>query len=120
MGPDVTGRGVRSVEIEFPNGAARAVFAGPRLSAERLLQALDLTDPRPVLLVIGGAESMDPALEPRLERLLERGALEAADDTGATLLDGGTASGIMATLGRAAAAGDASISARRRRARRAR
>jgi len=35
--------------------------------------------------------------------LLERGAIRSANEAGATVLDGGTASGVMASLGRAAA-----------------
>ena len=100
----------RVIPIEFGDDRrAQAVFAGPRLTATTLLQALGLTDPRPVLLVIGGAATMDPAVEPRLERLLERGAIRAAGETGATVLDGGTASGVMAVLGNAAAASDAIV-----------
>ena len=106
---EATARGVKTVAIDFSNGnVAQAAFAGPRLSADALRAAIGLTAPRPVLLVIGGAESLDPAVETRLERLFERGAVRAAGETGATLLDGGTESGVMAALGRAAATSDAS------------
>ena len=64
--------------------------------------------PTPILLVIGGAESLDPTVERRLERLFERGVVRAAAETGSTVMDGGTVSGVMAVLGRAVAASDAS------------
>ena len=47
-------------------------------------------------------------MERRLERLFERGVVRAAAETGSTVMDGGTASGVMAVLGRAVAASDAS------------
>ena len=110
MGPAGNDGGVRTITIEFPNAnRAQVVVAAPRRSAEVLLSALGLTEPRPVLLVIGGAESLDPAIAAQLERLLDRGAIRAADDAGATLLGGGTASGVMAVLGRASAASDATV-----------
>jgi hypothetical protein len=110
MGADVTDGGATVVGIEFPNrNHAQAAFAGPRRTAGSLLADLGLTEPRPMLLVIGGADSMDAAAEPRLEQLLERGAIRAAAGAGGTILDGGTASGVMATLGRAVAASDASV-----------
>jgi hypothetical protein len=100
-----------TVSITFPgNNRAQAAFAGSRRTAETLLADLGLAETRPVVLVIGGAESMDPATVPQLETLFERGAVRAAGDAGATVLDGGTASGVMEVLGRAAAASDESVS----------
>ncbi len=100
----------RPTSIPFSDeNVAKVAFGGPRRSAESLLADLGLTDPRPVLLVIGGADTLDKAIEPQLERLLERGAIRAADEVGATVLDGGTNSGVMAALGRASAASDANV-----------
>jgi hypothetical protein len=73
-----------------------------------LVDALQLTSPTPILLVIGGADTLNPAVERRLERLFERGVVRAAAETGSTVMDGGTASGVMGVLGRAVAASDAS------------
>lgn len=110
MGPAGPGEGPRVVTIDFPSGnQAQAVLAGPRRTAEALLGGLGLTGSRPVLLVVGGAGTMDPDAEPRLQRLLERGAIRAAADVGASILDGGTTSGVMAALGRAVAASDVSV-----------
>ena len=75
-----------------------------------MLEALDLKGPRPVLLVVGGAKSLDQDVGRQLERLLERGAVRAAAATGAILVDGGTHSGVMAVLGKAVSDSDAEAS----------
>jgi hypothetical protein len=110
MGPGGTNLGAPAFAIEFANGSqAQAIIAAPRRSVESLLEGLGLSTARPVLLVVGGADAMDQTIDARLGRLLERGAIRAADEVGATVLDGGTASGVMAALGRASAASDATV-----------
>jgi predicted Rossmann-fold nucleotide-binding protein len=90
--------------IKFPNGnEATAVHAVPRRTVRSLLEAIELSGPAPVLVVVGGADAMEASIAPRLERLFERGALRAAADAGAVVLDGGTQSGVMAALGHAVA-----------------
>jgi hypothetical protein len=71
-----------------------------------LAEAAKLATPRPVFLVIGGAKELDRAHEDELLHLFEWGLVRAAGSLGATLMDGGTQSGVMAVLGRAAAASD--------------
>ena len=72
MAPEAGG-GASPFAITFDNGnVARAVRAGPRLSVRALVDALELTSPTPILLVIGGADTLDPVVERRLERLFER------------------------------------------------
>jgi hypothetical protein len=113
--PGVSDSGVPTIAIDFPNAnRAEAVVAAPRRSAETVFAALGLTTPRPVLLVIGGAESLDPPIAAQLERLLDRRALRAMGDLAATLLGGGTASGVMAVLGRASATKGTARGARQR------
>src|SRR6185436_18829034 len=108
MAPEAGG-GASPFAITFDNGnVARAVRAGPRLSVRALVDALELTSPTPIILVIGGADTLDATVERRLERLFERGVVRAAAETGSTVMDGGTASGVMAVLGQAVAASDAS------------
>ncbi len=69
-----------------------------------MAEALGLATPRPVFLVIGGAGTLPRTSEPALMRLFEWGLVPAAAKLGATLVDGGTESGVMKVLGRAAAA----------------
>ena len=95
---------VRTLTIEFPGNKALAAFAGPGAGAQALADALGLARPRPVFLVIGGAGTLPRSGEPALMRLFEWGLVPAAATLGATLMDGGTQSGVMKVLGRAAAA----------------
>ncbi|AFL75123.1 hypothetical protein [Thiocystis violascens] len=64
------------------------------------LDALGLSEPRPVLVLIGGAANVDPAVAEALLILFERLAprLDALD---VTVVDGGTAFGVMALMGQA-------------------
>ena len=99
-----------TVTIDFPDGGhALLVAADRKRSPTALLDALGLAHPRPVLVVVGGADSLEPQLAGRLQRLFERGALRAAAATGAAVVDGGTASGVMAVLGEASAASDTTV-----------
>lgn len=64
------------------------------------LASLGLSTPRPVLVLIGGAANIAPAVETVLLRLFERLAPEL-DALGAALVDGATAFGVMALMGQA-------------------
>jgi len=101
---DSIAAGVRTITIEFPDNKAQAAFGGPDVGPEALAEALGLARPRPVFLVIGGAGTLPHAGEPALMRFFEWGVVPAAATLGATLVDGGTQSGVMKVLGRATAA----------------
>ena len=97
----------RPITVEFANGnQAGLVFDGPHTSAATVVEALGLRTGRPAVIVAGGAETLDPRVDARLRRLLEHGVVKAATAAGAVLLDGGTASGVMAALGRSVAVAD--------------
>ncbi|MBK5964831.1 hypothetical protein CCR95_12255 [Thiocystis minor] len=64
------------------------------------LDALGLSVPRPVLVLIGGAANLDPAVAAALRSLFERLA-PRLDALGVTVVDGGTAFGVMALMGQA-------------------
>ena len=61
---------------------------------------LGLAEPRPVLVLVGGADSLAPEIQdgllPPFERLVPQ-----LDRLGAAVIDGGTDSGVMALMGRA-------------------
>ena len=101
---DLAAAGVRTITIEFPGNEVQAAFGGPGVGPEALAEALGLARPCPVFLVIGGAGTLPRTGEPALMRLFEWGLVPAAAKLGATLVDGGTKSGVMKVLGRAAAA----------------
>ena len=104
MASDADDRAVAVIDIQFPDrDPVRAVFAAPRRTASALLQQLGLIGPHAIVIVVGGAESLDPAIEPRLRQLFELSVVRAAARANAPIVDGGTQSGIMAVLGQAAA-----------------
>lgn len=99
-----------AIDIPFPGrDPARAVLAVPRRSAASLLAEVGLGAPQTIVLVIGGAESLDKAVEAPLTRLLELGVVSAAGLANAIVVDGGTESGVMAALGKAASESDATV-----------
>jgi hypothetical protein len=64
------------------------------------LAGLDLNDPRPVMVLVGGAANLAEPVRARLLRLFE-GLTPHLDALGVTVVDGGTAFGVMATMGQA-------------------
>lgn len=91
-----------------PAGVTPAVWiagAHQRPDPEALdagLACLGLTGPRPVLVLVGGAANLPERIAPRLLSLFE-GLAPHLDALGATLIDGGTAFGVMALMGQARA-----------------
>jgi hypothetical protein len=66
--------------------------------------ALGITTPAPVVLISGGADTFDPAVQPKLTQLIGRGLLRAGRAASAVIIDSGTDAGVMALIGRAAGA----------------
>ncbi len=101
----VTPRADSAIEITFANGnKARAVPAGARTPVAALIAAFVFAGPRPVLLVIGGADGLPKTSEPNLRTLVDFGVLPAVEAAGSVVVDGGTAAGVMAVVGEAIAA----------------
>jgi hypothetical protein len=71
----------------------------------RLLDELGLTAlrGRPVIAVFGGADRLGDEAERRANAVIGPGVTSAAHTTGATIVDGGTAAGVMAIVGEAVA-----------------
>lgn len=89
--------------VDFPNGnTARLVTTEPitqPAAAAAILQALEVKKPGAVLLISGGADTLDEAAAPRLEQLFSRGIARAALQAEAAIIDGGTHSGVMRLMG---------------------
>jgi hypothetical protein len=83
--------------------ASRVVrLAGPEELPSRLTE-LHLGAPRPVLVLVGGADGLGDAQLARLRPLFEEGLAPLADALGACVVDGGTDAGVMALIGQARA-----------------
>ena len=104
--------GAEGFTITFPGGrTATAVVAPAGARAEALVEALGLVPAPAVVVVIGGGDSLDPDTAHLVAHLFPRGLVDAASEAGAVVVDGGTASGVMAVVGQAVAdhAGDVTL-----------
>ena len=90
--------------ISFENGNRAVVISAPRdTSAQAILDALEITSPRAVILIFGGAAGLDDSRKAHLETLFADGIAPVAAELGALIIDGGTQSGVMAMMGQAIA-----------------
>lgn len=63
----------------------------------------DLVPPRPVLVLVGGANSLDASVAGRVFTMFRESLVPLIERLGAAVVDGGTDSGVMALIGRARA-----------------
>lgn len=84
--------------------AARIVTVDDSQDPTKALAELGLSGGRPVLVLCGGAASLDddPAIRMALAPVLGPSVLMAAARTGALVVDGGTNAGVVALLGQSA------------------
>ncbi len=95
---------VRKNTISFENGNRAVVIGAPRdASAQAILDALEITSPRAVVLLFGGAAGLDDSRKAHLATLFADGVTLVAAELGALIIDGGTQSGVMAIMGEAVA-----------------
>ena len=91
---------IKKQSILFPNGnEAVAVFPSAINKAEDIVAALDIKPYKAMMLVLGGAASIDEKLIPRLAQLFGRGIARAAAEANAIIIDGGTQAGVIAMMG---------------------
>jgi hypothetical protein len=92
--------------VQFEGGKhALLVTDDGGADARRLLASLGfgVDEARPVIVVCGGANELSDEGHTLARRVLGPGVVSAARLTGAALVDGGTAAGVMAALGEARA-----------------
>lgn len=82
-------------------GQTARVLVPDRGGIARVLDDLDLALPRPVLVVVGGADAMDHSVRHRFEALLISHVVPVVQEKRAIVIDGGTDSGVMRAMGRA-------------------
>jgi hypothetical protein len=86
--------------ITFPNGQTPiAVKAYDPVNPQSVIETLDLTSPVPVFLVSGGAGAMNTESMAVSRSTLEDGLARFLHEHQVTLLDGGTAAGVMQLIG---------------------
>jgi hypothetical protein len=95
---------VTTQDIVFANNrSAKAALADAGAQAPDIIAALGIKSFQAVLLLIGGADSIAPQLEPKLIQLFGRGVARAAATVQSVIVDGGTAAGVMAMMGQGVA-----------------
>jgi hypothetical protein len=88
--------------ISFPNGnKSSAVTASLDATAQSIVEALGLEQPKALILLSGGAAGLDESVKPKIHRLLDHTVAQVAAETHALILDGGTQSGVMELMGKA-------------------
>jgi SLOG in TRPM, prokaryote/SMODS and SLOG-associating 2TM effector domain 1/Protein of unknown function (DUF4231) len=91
-------------QIIFTNGnIAQAVLATKNENCGEILQALTISQPTALLIVIGGANNLDDSTKTTLQPLFRNGIAATATEIDALILDGGTKSGIMELMGQGVA-----------------
>jgi SLOG in TRPM, prokaryote/SMODS and SLOG-associating 2TM effector domain 1/Protein of unknown function (DUF4231) len=90
----------RAEEVAFENGRrAKLVAATADPNPDELLSRLSLDRGRPVIVVIGGADTLAGEAYDLSARVVGPGVARAAAATRAVVVDGGTAAGIMEIVG---------------------
>src|SRR5215472_11069700 len=91
---------IQPQEITFPNNnGAKLVSASRGTPMASLIDALGISAPKNLILLIGGADELDQKLTSRLTQLFSRGIARAAADADALIIDGGTRTGVMQIMG---------------------
>jgi SLOG in TRPM, prokaryote len=82
--------------------------AGPRVASvtdaaelASVLREWGLAGGSPVVVLVGGADGLEPDWSARCERLLREALVPTLEEVGAVVVDGGTDAGIIALAGRA-------------------
>jgi hypothetical protein len=90
--------------IRFPQGqAATAAAVDSAASPLKVARALGLATGRPAMAVLGGAGMMSPEAAVALRAVIEDGLAQFTQAHDVTVVDGGTAAGVMGLMGTARA-----------------
>ena len=88
------------MEVLFPNGNCACLVTPPAgFPATSILKALDIEQPKGVIIVVGGAAGLEETMKGLLIRLFSCGIAFAAASSSALIIDGGTNAGVMAMMG---------------------
>jgi hypothetical protein len=91
---------MRIKAIQFPQGnRARAIYVPQDAAGQQIFDALDLPQPRALVVLNGGTAGIEAGLQARLGRLLQDGLARVAAEEQITMITGGTDAGIFGLLG---------------------
>jgi hypothetical protein len=100
MDSQPTSEAMNIQEISFPNGnRALAILSSSTILAPDLVRALGIPQPKALIMIAGGAASMDEHDHLNLTRLFTDGIAHIAATYNALVIDGGTQSGVMKLMG---------------------
>jgi hypothetical protein len=86
--------------IRFPGDQSRpAVYAPRSASPQAVIAALELEAPTPTIFISGGAAMMEGEVVKRLRSSIEDGLVRFLSTRNISLIDGGTATGVMPLIG---------------------
>ena len=95
---------VQADTLSFPTGqTARAVRVTDPTAIPVVLDQIGLQQPRPVLVLVGGASKLNQEDFDRLQQLFIESLAPLAQEIGATVIDGGTDAGVIKLMGKARA-----------------
>jgi hypothetical protein len=94
---------------QVPEGWPVVVHVSRPAEIAGVLDAVSVGRGRPVVVLVGGAGGMDDDAVRKLEEVLRRAVLPVIDACRATVIDGGTDSGVMRAVGRARSEAGASF-----------
>jgi SLOG in TRPM, prokaryote len=86
------------------NFNAQGLFVDPSITLHQSLQDMGLETDRPILVVIGGAKKLGPVETDLVRKTFTDILAPIAQKWDATVIDGGTNSGVMSLMGQARAA----------------
>ncbi len=94
----------KSFKLTFTNGlSVRAVFVPSAATLPLALSKISLVEPRPTILLLGGASGLQQAELEMLRPFFEGTLAPLAQELGTYVVDGGTDAGVMLLMGQARA-----------------
>ncbi|MEM6839390.1 MAG: hypothetical protein AAF609_21420 [Cyanobacteria bacterium P01_C01_bin.120] len=91
-------------DLDFALGTqARVMWVSPYLTKLETLQEFGFQEAQSTLVIIGGANFMEPDIKAKLQPFFDQVLAPLAQELGITVLDGGTDAGVISMMGQARA-----------------
>ncbi len=106
----MTASNINKFDVPFPNkNIARVVIPSETDTIETINESLEIPAYKSLILILGGADSIENDIKPSLTQLFDRGIAKAAIYADALVVDGGTQSGVMQLMGEGLAGRDTQV-----------